>query len=570
MNKKDGVQQVDHYVGRPNFITRRYNMRLPLLTLGVLVSNFVFAQGLLPEDALRFSPATLSLGEVSIEAHTTGSWLCNDADETIHLSLENLGSKLLPQLSEADIEGGDSLWISFDVVGGTDLDLTEILLAHSIQVAGLPRLEVSAEPRLSDSRWNSAANLWGDELLDALESIVDGHTAYSYTNARHHMFGGHDNEGGQVQCVYTGEWLATNDTPDHTVMNCEHTWPQSMGATDDAKTDMHHLFPTMSGSNSVRGNLPFGVVENANWEEGGSQRGSDEDGVSVFEPRDVHKGDCARAMFYFAMRWGNRQSFLNYQEDILRDWCITDPVSDKELLRNQAIDDLQHNMSPLVENPAWLDRFASLAGNATPSPTRELLLPSASIQMVAATGENMILQIPLLNAGNSPLLIGYTQIDPTENTGFTIVDAPTQIPANSLEWIELHYTAGEAESLALLRISSNADNGFIHEIQLTGTSTDTDLDEAMTLPSSPIFHAAYPNPFNPSTQLHYTLPQAADVDLAVYNLQGQQVAQLVQGQLRAGEHMTCFHGNTLSSGLYFARLQVEGQLVGTERLLLLE
>ena len=46
-------------------------------------------------------------------------------------------------------------------------------------------------------------------------------------------------------------------------MNTEHTWPQSKGATGAAKSDLHHLFPTDSKANSIRGNHPFGIVTGA-------------------------------------------------------------------------------------------------------------------------------------------------------------------------------------------------------------------------------------------------------------------------------------------------------------------
>jgi hypothetical protein len=71
--------------------------------------------------------------------------------------------------------------------------------------------------------------------------------------------------------------------------------------------------------------------------------------------------------------------------------------------------------------------------------------------------------------------------------------------------------------------------------------------------------AVHPNPFNPSTSVKYTVPEAGQVSLSVYNLLGQEVASLVSGYMEAGVHTVTFDASALPSGLYLARLTSSGQ-----------
>ena len=85
----------------------------------------------------------------------------------------------------------------------------------------------------------------------------------------------------------------------------------------------------------------------------------------------------------------------------------------------------------------------------------------------------------------------------------------------------------------------------------------------------------YPNPFNPATTIKYALPQAADVELTVYNVVGQEVRTLVAEQQSAGRYVvewdaTNDNGHSLSSGMYFYRLAVGGEFLEVKKMLLLK
>jgi hypothetical protein len=72
----------------------------------------------------------------------------------------------------------------------------------------------------------------------------------------------------------------------------------------------------------------------------------------------------------------------------------------------------------------------------------------------------------------------------------------------------------------------------------------------------------YPNPFNPSTQIKFYLPMKSYVKLSVYNILGEEIITLVNGELTAGEHETVFNAKNIPSGVYFYKLQTrEGTLI---------
>ncbi|KPL14460.1 hypothetical protein AMJ74_03320, partial [candidate division WOR_3 bacterium SM1_77] len=80
------------------------------------------------------------------------------------------------------------------------------------------------------------------------------------------------------------------------------------------------------------------------------------------------------------------------------------------------------------------------------------------------------------------------------------------------------------------------------------------IDDFATSQSEVILAQNNPNPFSNTTRISFATPQAGQVKLAVYNLIGQEVATLVDGELPAGEHSVDFKGQNLPNGVYFYRL----------------
>lgn len=193
-----------------------------------------------------------------------------------------------------------------------------------------------------------------------------------YTAARKVLFGKihlEQNEQGRfyVRDVYCQESFANgvgpNRIPNHTELNCEHTWPQSKFTgrfpNEMQKSDLHHLYPTDSKANSIRGNHEFGEVENESSDLcGTSAVGSDVQTGSghYFEPPAEHKGNVARALFYFSVRY--QIPISDRQERTLRQWHNADPVDAEENFRNDEIHTVQGNRNPFVDMPELVGRIS--------------------------------------------------------------------------------------------------------------------------------------------------------------------------------------------------------------------
>lgn len=322
-------------------------------------------------------------------------------------------------------------------------------------------------------------NKIGLELKKSLSDYLQNHTYLTYKDARIEMFSDIQNVDGWVECVYTGRKIQTTGIPDvnTTHFNTEHTWPRSYGAEDPIpEADLYHIYGTDENANSKRGNQPFGyVVSGITYQEGGSKLGKDKNGALVFEPRDIHKGDVARSMFYFSLRYNNPYSFLTSQESVLREWMVLDPVSDREAYKGEKVFAIQKRYNPFIEYPELIYRIYSISTNDDFPIMQKVKVSTDNVAItdvfLDANKSEYIYPIFVTNTGNSVILIDSINFDNHKSSFIkTIMDFTNAkiIPVDSTVKIEV-LLAESASPQQMNTLQIYFSNASKHEIDFYRT-----------------------------------------------------------------------------------------------------
>ena len=228
--------------------------------------------------------------------------------------------------------------------------------------------------------------------------IIDNHNSVSYSYLWTAFYTTDDKPDGTVWDMYSdipggtppyvynfGVDQTGGGATEGTGYNREHSWPQSWyGGASPMYTDLFILYPTDVRVNGMRSNYPFGEVGNATWTSmNGSKVGScSYPGYSgtVFEPIDAYKGDFARAYFYMGSRYFGQgggwsgspmvdgSQLEPWAEAMLLEWHLNDPVSTKEIDRNEAVYHIQDNRNPFIDRPDFVLKVYGNELTAAPEP----------------------------------------------------------------------------------------------------------------------------------------------------------------------------------------------------------
>ena len=229
----------------------------------------------------------------------------------------------------------------------------------------------------------SVEGKFGAALKTALNKVIKNHKDVGY-GGLYEVYETADDKDGQVWDMYsTCTWYHGNKKCGNyysNVCDCynrEHTIPQSwFDERTPMKSDAFHVYPTDGKVNGLRSNYPHGET-NASPIGGmalGKLGSSSVSGYSgtVYEPDDEYKGDIARTYFYFVTCYEDKLSGFDKNDvltgdtypsltywfyNLMLDWHREDPVSEKELVRNEAVYEHQKNRNPFIDYPELVEHI---------------------------------------------------------------------------------------------------------------------------------------------------------------------------------------------------------------------
>ncbi len=255
---------------------------------------------------------------------------------------------------------------------------------------GSPVYMVYDEPFVINTPFNMMADYYADidstqaTFVDDLKDrIRSPYVKISYNNYDETMiadFAAEDTADEQkvVTCVYSQfhhvytppfDWLPISR--EHTYC---HSWmPSYSGTGTDEYADQHHLFPTQqNNANGVRSNHPLGEVETISSSFHLGKLGFNDLNQVVYEPREIQKGDAARALLYMSLRYDGLENLdwtfdqLNnvvlpalseapQSVETLLNWHFSDLPDGYERARNDYIQSIQMNRNPFIDHPYWVE-----------------------------------------------------------------------------------------------------------------------------------------------------------------------------------------------------------------------
>ena len=315
--------------------------------------------------------------------------------------------------------------------------------------------------------------------------------------------------------------------------NREHTFCDSwLGAATPQRSDVHHLIPTDGYVNNQRSSFPHGKVKTASWTStNGSKKGSSDPATgysgTVFEPIDEFKGDFARMYFYMATRyeskiasWANNGSageilagntypaYKTWFYTLLLQWNSADPVSTKEINRNNVIYTFQKNRNPFIDYPnlaefiwgnkkgqAWSatntnSPYLSLPTNGSTLDFGKIAFQQSQSGTVNIKANNLTgsLTASVVGTNASLFSLSTTTITKTQaEAGYTLTidynaqtvgnhTATLQLSGGGITPVTVSLTAQSSDNFMALAAADITNNSFTAKWTLSGGATNYNLD----------------------------------------------------------------------------------------------
>lgn len=292
--------------------------------------------------------------------------------------------------------------------------------------------------------YSTIAGQSNDNILIKLNAKISGHTTISYNNLEPYYRTTDWRANGTLWDMYSTCTFTMADANKSQKAVCdgwnkEHSIPQSwFNKQSPMKSDLFHVYPTDARVNNIRGNNPYGECAGSNGT--GISNNTDNHALGkvgtstfsgysgrVYEPADEYKGDFARTYFYMVARYRSNNlssstgsvvftstptNLTTYAKALFLKWHREDPVSQKEIDRNNAVYGIQGNRNPFIDYPyiveyIWGTKqgqsvdFSQIISSEDPA-----FIPSISDGSMVITSPTLIAYANALTY--EPILVGST------------------------------------------------------------------------------------------------------------------------------------------------------------------
>lgn len=423
-------------------------------------------------------------------------------------------------------------------------------------------------------------NSSSSNFVTALGAKINAHDTIFYSNYTSTMinnFVTRDTTGGKkvVNCIYTGIpfvytepflWWGNSTGGD---LTREHTFAQSWMPSNNPSQnpafpnapngrelqeydDLHHLFPAnQTLGNNVRSNNPLGEVVTITSQNGEGKIGKDANGKTVYEPRDSHKGDAARALFYMCTAYngvnGNNWSLGNIvkqqDEAVLKKWHFQDLPDAWEIARNEYVASLQHNRNPFIDSINFVCRinFTNMTWIAAPT---NCGMTTSSLTLTAPVGGENFVAGSTHNITWASALVDSVKIDLlVEDTLYATVAASVSAASGTYAW-----TSPSALATAKAKIKVSSTTGGLTSASPAYFTLSAQTGIAENILASTV--SIYPNPSAGIVNIDLTKADVKTASVQVLDLAGRLI---LEKQLTASNSSV----DLGQRGIYFLRLQTE-------------
>ena len=284
------------------------------------------------------------------------------------ISLLVLGSCASPTSDSTSLDDTSNPTSGISISDGTSLITTSETPVTSTPVTSTPVTSTPTTSQEFNGYYNSVnLEAEGTTLLNALKTLVNsGFVSGSYSNAWNvAKIGDQDinnaNNIIQIYSRFTRPKSEQNSGSGEDNWNREHVVPKSAmnNCSTDVKgpcTDYHNLWASDTKVNATRGNNKFGVVSSGAFVKDSKGRETPARlSGGIFDPNSEARGEVARATFYMIIKW-NFSTTINGNFNTLLEWNRQyPPTAAREIKRNNAVYNAQHNRNPFIDYPQLAD-----------------------------------------------------------------------------------------------------------------------------------------------------------------------------------------------------------------------